>query len=168
MGRRGPPPKPSALKKAQGTYRPDRAAVREVEPVPGVPEMPRWLDAEGRREWKRVVPQLAGLGILATVDRAMLADYCAAHSLAVRATREYQRAPLMTEGPHGPVPNPLLKVAKEARAQARLLGAEFGLSAASRSRISAPEAKPDGDQSEDFLFGEASAARPAVPRDEPN
>lgn len=46
MGRRGPPPKPSALKKAQGTYRPDRAALREVEPTPGVPEMPRWLDAE--------------------------------------------------------------------------------------------------------------------------
>lgn len=153
MGRRGPPPKPSALKKAQGTYRADRAAVREMAPLPGAPEMPRWLDAEGRREWKRVVPQLAELGILATVDRAMLADYCAAHSLAVRATREYQRAPLMTEGPHGPVPNPLLKVAKEARAQARLLGAEFGLSAASRSRISTPEKKDQEDKSEDFLFG---------------
>jgi P27 family predicted phage terminase small subunit len=83
----------------------------------------------------------------------MLADYCAAHALAVNATREYQRAPLMTKGPHGPVPNPLLKVAKEARAQARLLGAEFGLSAASRSRINTPEKPKEKDKSEDFLFG---------------
>lgn len=167
MGRRGPPPKPSALKRAHGTYRPDRAAPNEVAPAPGVPDMPRWLDAEGRREWKRVVPQLEALGVLATVDRAMLADYCAAHSLAVRATREYQRAPLMTEGPHGHVPNPLLKVAKEARAQAARLGAEFGLSAASRTRISAPERKPEGDESEDFLFG-GRAPRAPVKRDEPN
>lgn len=152
MGRRGPPPKPSALKKAQGTYRADRAAVREVDLPPDVPEMPAWLDREARSEWGRVVPQLAELGILTSVDRAMLANYCAAHSLAVRATREYQSGDLMIAGPHGPVPNPLLKVAKEARAQARLLGAEFGLSAASRTRISAPE-KPEKDTSEDFLFG---------------
>lgn len=114
--------------------------------------MPAWLDREARAEWDRVVPQLAALGILTSVDRAMLANYCAAHSLAVRATREYQSGDLMIDGPHGPVPNPLLKVAREARAQARLLGAEFGLSAASRTRISAPE-QPKEDTSEDFLFG---------------
>lgn len=152
MGRRGPPPKPSAQKKAQGTYRRDRAAVREMELPPGVPEMPAWLDKEARAEWERVVPELAALRILTEVDRAMLADYCAAHSLAVRATRAYQGEELMIDGPHGPVVNPMVKVAREARAQARLLGAEFGLSAASRSRISAPE-KPEKDTSEDFLFG---------------
>lgn len=138
MGKRGPPPKPSAVKKAQGTFHKSRSARNEVAPKPGVPPMPTWLDAEGRAEWRRVVPQLEALGILSEIDGAMLADYCAAHSLAIRATKKYQR-----QGPsvkiNGQVQrHPMIKVAQEARAQARLLAGEFGLSPSSRSRISAP------------------------------
>lgn len=139
MGKRGPPPKPSAVKKAQGTFHKNRSARNEVAPPPGVPPRPAWLDAEGRAEWQRVVPQLQALGILSEIDGAMLADYCAAHSLSVRATKKYQR-----EGPsvkvNGQVQrHPMIKVAQEARAQARLLAGEFGLSPSSRSRISAPD-----------------------------
>lgn len=165
MGKRGPPPKPSKLKKLQGTYRRDRAAPKEMAPPAGAPVRPGWLDAEGKREWDLVVPQLAACGILATIDAAMLADYCAAHSLAVRATKRYQREGLMVADGDRRVKNPLIKVAQEARAQARLLAAEFGLSASSRSRISVPDWKPGGagastakaapataDQVEDFLF----------------
>lgn len=159
MGRRGPPPKPSALKKLEGTHRKDRAARNELIAPPGTPERPAWLDAEARAEWERVVPQLAELGILATVDRGMLADYCAAHSLAVQATRRYQKDGLVVKTKQGPLKHPMIKVAQEARAQARLLAAEFGLSAASRTRISVPTSKNDPakkkeDEAAAFIFGQ--------------
>ena len=139
MGKRGPPPKPSALKKRQGTFHANRSARNEVTPPPGCPPRPSWLDAEGRAEWDRVVPQLSALGILSEIDGSMLADYCAAHALAIKATKKYQR-----QGPsvkvNGQVQrHPMIKVAQEARAQARLLAGEFGLSPSSRSRISAPD-----------------------------
>lgn len=153
MGRRGPPPKPTALKRLEGTYRKDRAARNEVQVAPGVPARPEWLDAEAKREWDRVVPKLAQLGVLTDLDGSMLADYCATHSIAVKAAKRVQREGLMLKGPFGPVRNPLIKVAQEARAQARLLAAEFGLSPASRSRVSAAEKPKEEDKSEAFLFG---------------
>ncbi len=178
MGKRGPPPKPTAQKKAEGTYRASRASRNELAPKPGVPDRPNWLDAEGRREWDKVVPQLEALGVLATIDAAMLADYCSAQALAVKATRIYQR-----QGPQVTVNgqkqrHPMIKVAQEARAQARLFAGEFGLSPSSRSRISAPD-KDEGlaaansrikssqngstaaaDLSEAFLFGGPKLVKP--------
>jgi P27 family predicted phage terminase small subunit len=146
MGKRGPPPKPSKLKQLQGSYRPDRAAPNEMAPPPGVPDRPAWLDAEARKEWDRVVPQLVAVGVLTSLDGSMLANYCAAHSLAVRATRRYQEDGLMIDGPREgvKVKHPMIQVAKEARAQARLIGDEFGLTSSSRSRIRTPDWTPGG------------------------
>lgn len=151
MGKRGPPPKPSALKRLEGTYRKDRSAQNEMTVPPGMPTRPDWLDAEGRAEWDRVVPMLADR-VLTEVDRAMLADYCAAQSLAVKATRDYQKRGVMLETPYGPQKNPMVKVAQEARAQARLLAGEFGLSPASRSRVSAKEEPKQEDEAAAFFF----------------
>jgi P27 family predicted phage terminase small subunit len=121
MGKRGPPAKPTKLKKLEGTFRPDRAVANELELTPGIPERPDWLDAEGKREWDRVVPQLAAKGILCDVDQGMLANYCAALSLAVKATKAYQKQGLTVKTPFGPQKNPMIKVAQEARAQAKQL-----------------------------------------------
>lgn len=178
MGKRGPPPKPSAIKKAQGTFHAHRSARNEVAPPPGCPPMPTWLDAEGRAEWRRVVPQLQSLGILSEIDGSMLADYCAAHALAIKATKNYQRKGVTVKNNGQVQRNPMIKVAQEARAQARLLAGEFGLSPSSRSRISAPD-KGEGlneanarmkatttgeaaaaDKTEDFLFGGPKLVKP--------
>jgi P27 family predicted phage terminase small subunit len=138
-GRRGPPPKPSKLKKLQGTHRKDRAAPRELDAKPGVPTMPAWLNAEARAEWKRIVPQLDALKILSDIDGAMLADYCTAHALAVNATKKYQREGLTVKVNGQLQKHPAVKIAQEARSQAARLAAEFGLSPSSRTRISAPD-----------------------------
>lgn len=182
MGKRGPPPKPSKLKKLQGTHRKDRAARNELEAKPGVPAMPSWLNAEARAEWRRIVPQLEALGILSDVDGGMLADYCTAHALAVNATKKYQREGMVKTINGQLQKHPAVKIAQEARAQARLLAAEFGLSPSSRSRISAPaadeglssanarmkNAKPAGaapepDKTETFLFKKPQLVRTAPP-----
>lgn len=139
-GRRGPPPKPSKLKKLQGTFRKDRAAPRELVAKPGVPPRPTWLNAEGRAEWERVVPQLQALGILSTIDQSMLADYCTAHALAVNATKKYQREGMTIKVNGQLQKHPAVKIAQEARSQAARLAGEFGLSPSSRTRISTPSA----------------------------
>lgn len=144
MGLRGPPPEPSDVKKAKGTYRADRAARNEVKAKPGVPKCPAFLKGEARKEWARVVPQLEQLGILSELDQGRLADYCAAHGLAVDATRKYSSRGkdgglMVTINGSQRVKNPLIKIAQEARAQARLLAQEFGLTPSARSRISAPD-----------------------------
>lgn len=139
MGRTGRPPKPTAQHKLEGTFRPDRAPAHPFTPELGAPARPEWLDAEGRREWDRVVPVLVKAGVLAPVDGGRLADYCAAHALAVRASRKYQREGLMVRPEYGPkATHPMIKIAREARAQANRLGIEFGLTPASRSRLAAP------------------------------
>lgn len=154
MGRRGPPPKPSKLKKLEGTFRKDRAAGgTEMVPAAGVPVRPSWLDPEAKKEWARIVPQLAQLGVLTDIDGSMLADYCAAHSLAVKAAKQYQREGLVIKTPFGPQRHPMIKVAQEARSQARLLAGEFGLSPSARSRVKIPEKPPATDTTEAFLFG---------------
>jgi P27 family predicted phage terminase small subunit len=149
VGKRGPPPKPSALKKREGTYRKDRAPRNEMVAPPAAPPRPDWLDAEGKAEWDRVVPQLLELGVLARIDQATLADYCAAHSLAVKATKKYQREGLVLKTPFGPQTHPMVKIAKEARAQALALAREFGLSPSSRTRVGKPETPPGASKSTD-------------------
>lgn len=159
MGRRGPVPMPKALKKRRGTYRPSRAAKDAMDLPVSTPGMPEWLDAEGRKEWERVVPMLEEAKVLADVDRIALGNYCAAVSLCINATREYQRHGVSLTKNKRVYVHPMIKVAQEARAQALRLGAEFGLTPASRTRVSGKAAKTGhegggkkADDDEKFLF----------------
>lgn len=152
MGRRGPPPLPTAVKERRGTLEKSRQVSAEMPGPPGAPVMPAWLDEVGRAEWSFIVPKLAEAGVLSTLDASALGRYCAAHSLEVAATLAYQRDGVCVETPFGPKTHPMVKVAREARAQANLLGGKFGLSPSDRTRVSVPEA-PKKDADEDFLFG---------------
>jgi P27 family predicted phage terminase small subunit len=78
MGRRGPPRKPTKLKILQGTYRADRAPANEPMPKPKVPSAPAWMGRDAKREWRRVVKELAAVGLLSELDRTALAAYCQA------------------------------------------------------------------------------------------
>lgn len=154
MGRGGRPRKPTAKKKLEGTYRADRAARNELTLPPGMPPRPSWLNTEARAEWDRVAPTLHAAGVLSLLDGGRLADYCAAHSLAVEATRLYQEEGIVVDSPQGQKAHPAVGTAKEARAQARQLAGEFGLTPAGRSRVSAPS-KPGESEAEieEDLFG---------------
>ena len=158
MGKRGPPPKPTRQKKLEGTFRPDRAPKAEFAPTPGAPQAPHWLDDEGRAEWDRIVPELAGKLLVSPLHQSSLADLCAAHSNAAKAQRDVQRRGLIIKTPFGPQKNPAIKIAQEARAQANLLRREFGLTPSAASRVRAPE-KPDAsDTTEADLFGRPGLA----------
>lgn len=79
MGKRGPQPTPNVLKLVRGNpgKRPINLA-DGVQPLVEVPDIPKHLSREARKEWKRITPLLVEEGLIAKMDRAMLALYCQA------------------------------------------------------------------------------------------
>lgn len=79
MGQRGPQPQSNILKLARGNpgKRPINLA-DGVNPEVCVPDAPRHLNKEARKEWKRITVELETLGLISRLDRAALALYCQA------------------------------------------------------------------------------------------
>ena len=126
MAGRGPAPTPTKILKMRGSWRADTRPY-EPQPEPGVPTCPDWMPDEGKREWRRVCGELAGLGLLTKLDRATLAVLC-------QAWADFRAA---VEGD---------SFKDRDIAAKRLLAAadRFGLSPAMRSRVQAT--KPAGNQ----------------------
>lgn len=149
---------PASVKKARGTLKKSREVAQPVVlgadgPVNTSP--PRSLTKGARAEWVRVVHLLDRAKLLSEADRTALELYCTAVDRAQRAEKQIERDGMTLENPttgalHA---HPLLAVAKEARTQALRYGCEFGLTPASRGKISAPAAAaaPDADPLRDFL-----------------
>lgn len=77
MGQRGPQPAPAVLKLHRGN--PGRRPINladGVNPEVSVPDAPRHICKEGRKEWKRITVELQVLGLISRLDRAELAMYC--------------------------------------------------------------------------------------------
>lgn len=156
----GRPPKPARLKLLHGNPG-QRKVQREPKPAPKVPGMPTWLSAEAKAEWRRVVPQLDAVGTLAMVDRATLTTYCVAWATLVEVNKHIQEhgATVMVleqtfETEEGITNiyvsakrNPSVQTQREMAGIIRSFAAEFGLTPASRSRISVP-ARTDDDIAE--------------------
>ena len=142
---RGRKPKPTALKILEGN--PGKRALnkREPKPTPEMPTPPEHLDAIARVEWDRMAVELHHLGLLTGLDRAVLAGYCDAYSLWVRATQEMHAMlaepgsslVIVTEKGYQ-LPHPLVAIRNKARDAMLKFGVEFGLSPSSRSRVSVP------------------------------
>jgi len=86
MGKRGPAPTPTATLKLRGSWRANTRK-NEPRPEPKIPNAPTWLDAEGKREWKRIAALLEPLRYVSETDRAMLAAYCQSWSDYVAAVK---------------------------------------------------------------------------------
>lgn len=145
MGRRGPKPLPSNVRRLFGQTGGGRP-VPKNEPIPPAnrPEPPSWLNAIGRKEWDRISGVLYAIGTLTEIDQAMLAAYCMAFARYVQAERDLERAAKKDSATHGAViatasgneiQNPLMGVVNTLRRDMQRLGAEFGLSPSSRSQI---------------------------------
>lgn len=128
MAGKGPPPTPTAILKARGSW---RAEARKDEPRPALaaPTCPEWMPDDGKAEWKRVVGELSGLGLLTRLDRAALAVYCQAWSDFVLASTQSDS----------------FTVRDVAAKRMIAAAAQFGMSPAARARVQAskPESKSD-------------------------
>ena len=138
MGRRGPAPKPTALKRLAGN--PGHRPLNKNEPrfPAGVPPCPDFVlkDKIALAEWKRAVPELLRMGVLSEIFGTALAAYCMSYS-------QWQRAEIILrkEGSTYTMRNgttcthPAVGIARQAMAATRVWAAEFGMTPASRSRL---------------------------------
>lgn len=154
MGRRGPKPLPTAVRLARGTYRPDRAAANEPL-VYGKPKAPAWLKSnpDAAKEFRRLVKELAAMGVVGSVDANALARYCVLWVRWRQAEEMIKRAgdTFVIKDSDGKVktvmPSPHVAIARQLSEQLGRLEGEFGMTPSSRSRIEvappAPAAGPE-------------------------
>ena len=152
----GPKPKPTKLKLVTGN--PGRRPLndREATPRTVIPDPPDMLKDEALAEWRRITVLLAEVGLIAKLDRAVIAGYCQAWARWVECERQLVNTGLIIKAPNGfPMYSPYLTAANKALDQVRQLSEQIGLSGSARSRIRASDAPGDTDPAEDFLRGRA-------------
>ena len=135
---RGRKPKPTFLKLVQGN--PGKRKLNAAEPVapPAIPVPPTWLSEAARLEWERSAPLLKDAGLLSNLDRNAFATYCQTYARLMEAEEQLRKFGLIVKSPTGHVrQSPFLAVVNKCVAQMALLGAEFGLTPSSRSRVKA-------------------------------
>ncbi len=153
---RGRRPKPSRIKVLTGNPGKRPFNPTEPRPEPVIPECPAELGPIARREWDRLVGQLASLRILTPLDRAALAAHCGAYGLWAEATEAIQKYGAMVKSPTGfPMQSPYVAIANRQAEIMMRIASEFGFTPASRSRISTPS--PDEPSLFDFMGAESDA-----------
>ena len=149
---RGRKPKPTALKRLEGN--PGKRALNNYEPRPRVvlPRPPDHLSDAEREKWKSLVKELHPLGLVTTIDKDALAFYCVLYvrwQKAEKIVRE--KGEVMKTAAGNLIQNPYLPIANRALEQLNKLGAEFGMTPSSRSRIKT-EINDPGHELERLLF----------------
>lgn len=153
----GPPPKPTNLRILQGN--PGKRPLPKGEPQPRVVAMtcPRWLLPEGKREWRRVAPELKRMGLATVVDRTALSAYCQAYARWRQAEEILSREGLVFETASGYLaPRPEVAIAQKSMQLMKGFLTEFGFTPASRTRISLPEQRQADPFAEFLQRGKAS------------
>jgi P27 family predicted phage terminase small subunit len=117
----------------------------EPRPESTVPDCPPELNAAAKREWERLVGELAKLRVVTQLDRAALAAYCGAYALWAEATEAIGKFGVMVKSPTGfPIQSPYVSIANRQAEIMMRIASEFGFTPASRSRIALPsEDEPD-------------------------
>jgi P27 family predicted phage terminase small subunit len=157
MGRRGPAPGPTAIKRAKGV-RSDR--INPCEPVPEgrPPRCPSDLSPEAQRVWRRLAPDLYRRGVLTAWDVDLFAFFC---DLVVETwqARAFLTGGLLVKGRRdGVITHPAWKIYRDGIIELRGLAREFGLTPSARSMIQIlgpPEPSPDGGDSDLNGIGDA-------------
>jgi P27 family predicted phage terminase small subunit len=113
------------------------------------------LNALAKKEWCRLVPELLKHGLLTKIDRAALAAYCVTYGRWIEAEVQLKTEGLTIKTPSGyEQASPWLSVANKALALMRSYASEFGLSPATRSRVSAVDPLKQPGEWDRFLNGE--------------
>jgi P27 family predicted phage terminase small subunit len=146
------PKKPSFLKVVQGTARADRTNTDEPQPEIAIPSAPKHLSKEARAEWDRIAPILESMGLIALSDRSSLAMYCQAWGDHVKAENMIRKKGMVIETPNGSVQvSPWFSISKNSKLVAHKFLVEFGLTPASRSKVSARKEESQKDPKQRFF-----------------
>lgn len=144
-------PKPTALKRLAGNPGKRKLPAREPQPTREVPSCPEHLPPVARAEWARVSEELGRLGLLTGMDRAALGAYCSAYARWHDAQKILAKVGMTIETPNGMImPSPYISIINKAVEQMVSIAAQFGMTPASRARVSADQAPPK-DPFDEFL-----------------
>ena len=134
----GPKPQPIAMRIARGN--PGKRALPpdiQFDALADVPEPLEYLSEHARREWIRLAGQLYRLGLLTSADLTLFGAYCSAAGRVREAEEALVGRSLVVQKTSGEMRNPLIDVVLRSTEAALRLGAEFGLTPASRARVAA-------------------------------
>lgn len=136
MGERGPLP---SLYARRRNYRQTSGKVVTI----ARPPMPRSLPAEAKAEWRRVVPELESIGLLAVIDRGVLIRYCTAWADWCELEDLLRRSGKLIKGQKGNfVRNPIWLMKRDAEQTVTELARLLGLTPVSRLRAGVAHQRP--------------------------
>lgn len=157
MGKRGPKPYPAAMMKALGCSRATARSMQEAG-FSGSPEPPSWMEGDALVLWRRVVPQLQQIGVVADVDTEALSSLCLCWQEIVESTAKIKEHGMFVKGAGGrPIASPAVKIRASAIERFTRLAASFGFTPADRTRIGPGNgmvAKPNGGTSDTPAFSD--------------
>lgn len=115
-----------------------------------IPDCPPELTGEAAAEWDRLIPELDAAGVLAVTDRGILTAYCCAYSMMVGSRNSLNTEGYTLEEPiqnskgetigYRLKDNLAVRMLERAMRAVQKIGAELGITPASRSRIEGGEA----------------------------
>lgn len=133
MGRKGTP---TAIKKLKGS---DPRYINDQAPAFSAPtniRAPAILGKEGRKLWKELAPLLVEHDLLTVADLPLFTQLCIAYELMVEARAKITEEGLFRKDEEGVQrKHPGVQVWRDAMMAYAKLGAEFGLSPASREKL---------------------------------
>jgi len=149
MGERGPLPKPYARRRNRRHTSGKYVTIAR-------PAMPKDLPEEAKAEWRRMVPELEEIGLLAKVDRGVLIRYCTAWADWVELQGLLAQSGKVLKGARGHlVRNPLWFMKNDAEQTVTDLGRQLGLTPAARLRAGVVhERAPEPVREVDFPYQE--------------
>jgi P27 family predicted phage terminase small subunit len=117
-----------------------------------MPKCPPWLDKEAKKEWRRMVKELAETGIITIIDRSALARYCDNFSKWMEAEKQLQKMPMVKFNKAGfSEINPYFRVANKAKEMMMKDLVELGMTPSSRSRVKVSEPPKEKSAKERFF-----------------
>lgn len=124
-------PKPGEAKPAKPIVPLTVLAVEPVEQFPPTPTVP----TEVHDVWRAAVADLGGANNMRESYVPALEAYCLAVYLHAQAAANLRRYGVLVAGQRGPMPNPMLKVQKDAAATMLRYAETLGLTPAARIRL---------------------------------
>lgn len=146
MGERGPLPVPYARRRIRRKtgYQPTKVVTVSR------PSMPRELAGEAKKEWQRIVPELEDIGVISTIDRALLIRYCRAWANWLELDALVEQSSKLIRGQKGNlVRNPAWLLRRDAEDTVTELGRQLGLSPMARLRSGIEHKRPPDPHEED-------------------
>ena len=147
MAKPGPSPKPAAIKALEGN--PGKRPAAQDAPNPAVLtnlKAPSFLPPAAKREWKRVVMELARLNLISDLDVMALAAYCNTYSTWLHAIGEIKKNGMVVKTPNGFFQtSQFVKIERDAQEQMLKWLKEFGMTPAARTRVGTDSGEDEDD-----------------------